>query len=246
MSELPQVGHWAQGHSHPTVGEAPFSEGPRFQQIPQGRAGVCLSGVTRGPLALPSQKSWPHQPAQCPATDTRPVWGPRRCLGGGGKHRRSPDDPPHQEGPLPCILQASPKPTLLGPRAPAQSLPTQPSKDQHCLHTGPCKAVRSPPKKNENLSPCQHRLGPRESPTPGSHIIKPLQRRSCSRGAPDPPGYPPTALLLARCQCLCCTPVEAPLTPTHKRSAERRPGPGFRSRQPCTWDVGQPQVSPKT
>lgn len=38
------------------------------------------------------------------------VWGPRRCLGRGGKHRWSPDDPPHQAGPCPCILQASPKP----------------------------------------------------------------------------------------------------------------------------------------
>lgn len=129
---------------------------------------------------------------------------------------------------------------LSGPRVPLQSRPTEPSRDQRCLHTEPCNAVCSPPKIKEcqskaltSVTCARTALAPKRPP----HVPRssqPHQGRGCSRGAPG-------TLLVSALHT-----GRGP-TDTHPQNISRQgTGPRIRTLQLCTWDVGQPQAPPTT
>lgn len=105
---------------------------------------------------------------------------------------------------------------LSGPRVPLQSWPTEPSRDQRCLHTEPCNAVCSPPKIKEcqpkaitSVTCARTALAPKRPTPPCFQIITApsgagLQQRGswhvagvCTPCRQRPYRHPPTKYLQA-------------------------------------------------
>lgn len=99
---------------------------------------------------------------------------------------------------------------LSGPRVPLQSQPTEPSRDQRCLHKEPCNAVCSPPKIKEcqskaltSVTCARTALAPKRPPPCSQIITAPsgagLQQRGswhvagvCTPHRQTPYRHPPT------------------------------------------------------